>query len=196
MGGDAELVERLRGGDQEAFETLARRYHTTMIGLAAAYVPGRAAAEEVVRDSWMGMLRGLDRFGGRVSLKTWLFGILVDRALARIASERERRFIPVAAAALGPARFAADGSWVRPPLPWPGDVDERLRTPAAQQGIRAAIEALPPGPRSAVLLRDVEGMSSREVCEVLGISQTSQRVLLHRGRARIREALEQQAGRV
>ena len=194
MGGDAELVERLRGGDQEAFETLARRYHTTMVGLAAVYVPGRAAAEEVVRDSWMGMLRGLDRFGGRVSLKTWLFGILVDRA--RIAGERERRSIPVEAAALGPARFVADGSWVRPPVRWPGDIDERLRAPAAQQGIRAAIEALPPEPRSAVLLRDVEGMSSREVCEVLGISQTSQRVLLHRGRSRIRQALEQQVGRV
>jgi len=194
VGGDAELVERLRGGDQEAFETLTRRYHTTMIGLAAAYVPTRAAAEEVVQDSWMGMLRGLDRFGGRVSLKTWLFGILVDRA--RIASERERRSIPVAVAALGPARFVADGSWVRPPVPWPGDIDERLRAPAAQQGIRAAIEALPPGPRSAVLLRDVEGMSSREVCEVLGISETSQRVLLHRGRSRIRQALEQQVGRV
>lgn len=193
MGGDAELAERLRGGDQKAFETLACRYHTTMIGLAAAYVP-IGAAEQVVRDSWMGMLRGLDRLGGRVSLKTWLFGILIDRA--RIASQRERRSIPVASAALGPARFAADGSWVRPPLPWPGDVDQRLRAPAAQQGIRAAIEALPPGPRSAVLLRDVEGMSSSEVCEVLGISQTSQRVLLHRGRSLIREALEQQAGRV
>ena len=192
MGVDAELVERLRSGDQEAFVALVRRYHPTLIRLAATYVPGRAA-EDVVQDTWLGMLCGLEGFDGRASLRTWLFGILVSRA--RAAGDRERHSGPPAGYPAGPGRFRADGSWVLPPVPWPDDAGERLRGPAAWPAIRAAIEELPPWPRRVVLLRDVEGLASREVSELLAISDARQRVLLHHGRSRIRQALEHQAGR-
>ena len=172
---------------------LVRRYHPTLIRLAATYVPGRAA-EEVARDTWQGMLCGLDGFDGRASLRAWLFGILVSRA--RSADDRGRHSGPVTGYAAGPGRFRADGSWVLPPIPWPGDAGARLRAPAASPAIRAAIEELPPWPRRVVLLRDVEGLASREVRQVLAISDARQRVLLHHGRSRIRQALEQQARRV
>lgn len=169
---------------------LVRRYHATLAGVAATYLPSRAAAEVVVQDTWLGMLGGLGDFDGLVPLKSWLFGMLVRRA--RAAGDRGRRPVPAAGSTVGPGRFRADGSWVLLPAPWPEDAGQRLRAPAARPAIRAAIDALPPEPRRVVLLRDVAGLPGPEVSELLAISEASRRALLHHGRSRIRQALEQQ----
>lgn len=186
--GDEELVERLRAGDEAAFVALVDRYHPALLRLARSYVPSQAVAEEVVQDTWLGVMRGIDRFEGRSSFKTWLFRILVNRA--RTTGERERRVAPVAEPAVHPSRFDAAGAWTEPPAPWTDEVEERLTALATVERIRAALEELPPGPRQVVTLRDVDGLSSNEVCEVLSISEGNQRVLLHRGRSRIRALLE------
>jgi RNA polymerase sigma-70 factor, ECF subfamily len=190
VGGDGELVERLRGGDREAFMALARRYHATLAGVAATYLPSGAAAEAVVRDTWLGMLSGLGDYDGRAPFRSWLFGILVRRA--RSAGGSGRGPVLAAGYTAGPGRFRADGSWVLLPLPWPEDAGARLCGPAARPAIRAAIDALPPGPRRVVLLRDVAGLPGPAVSELLAISDASRRALLHHGRSRIRQALEQQ----
>ena len=187
---DTELVERLRGGDEEAFVALVSRYHTSLLRLARAYVPSRAVAEEVVQDTWLGVMRGIDRFEGRASFKTWLFRILVNRA--RTTGEKERRIAP--SPTVDPSRFGSNDAWVEPPAPWTDEVEERLTAVATVARIKAALQELPPGPRQVVLLRDVDGLSSTEVCEVLSISEGNQRVLLHRGRARIRALLEAELG--
>ncbi len=196
MDDDAELVARLQAGDEEAFVALVERFHAPMLRLAGAYVPNRAVAEEVVQDTWLGVVRGIARFEGRSSLKTWLFRILVNRA--RTTGVRERREPPVDASqeqAVLPERFAASGGWARPPAPWADAVDDRI---AARQSVTHVVKhlsELPDGQRHVVLMRDVEGLSSREVCDVLGISEGNQRVLLHRGRSRLRAMLEDEMGR-
>src|SRR5207253_1679930 len=146
------------------------------------YVPTRAVAEEVVQDAWLGVVRGIDRFEGRSSLKTWLFQILVNRA--RSTGRRERRTDPlpdVTAASVGRSR--ADGHWS-------DEVEQRLDAVGLAGVVRDAIDALPPGQRRVVLLRDVEGVSSIDACALLGLTEGNQRVLLHRGRSRIRGMLE------
>lgn len=169
---------------------LVRRYHRTLADVAATYLPSRAAAEAVVQDTWLGMLCGLGDYDGRVLFRSWLFGILVHRA--RLAGDSGRRPVPAAGYTAGPGRFRADGSWVLLPAPWPPDAEERLCAPAARPAARAAIDALAPGPRRVVLLRDVAGLPGSEVSELLAISDASRRALLHHGRSRIRQALEQQ----
>jgi RNA polymerase sigma-70 factor (ECF subfamily) len=191
---DADLVARLRAGDEQAFAGLVERYHSPMVRLAATYVPNRAVAEEVVQDTWLGVLRGIDRFEGRSSFKTWLFRILVNRA--RTSGKSERRSVPMGGGeeAVEPDRFAPTGHWAEPPVPWSDAVEDRLVAAELARHARLAIEELPPGPRQVVTLRDIEGLSSTEVCDVLAISAANQRVLLHRGRTRVRRALEQQVG--
>ena len=196
MGEDeGELLRRLRAGDEAAFAALVERYHAPLIRVALTFVPSRAVAEEVVQDTWLGVLRGVDRFEGRSSLQTWLYRILVNRA--RTTGVREHRSLPLADTepAVDPARFAADGTWASPPEHWSDEVDERLSAPALAARIRMLVEQLPAGPRQVVTLRDVEGLSSAEVCEVLGITEGNQRVLLHRGRSRVRAVLEQEMQR-
>jgi RNA polymerase sigma-70 factor (ECF subfamily) len=187
---DAELLGRLRSGDEQAFVCLVERYHGSMLRVATAFVPSRAVAEEVVQDTWLAALRGLSRFEGRSSLRTWLFRILVNRA--RSTGAREQRSVPVADA--GPAvdatRFGVDGAWIAPPEQWIEEAESRLVAGKLNALLRAAIEGLPDRQREIVTLRDVEGMSSQEACEVLGISEANQRVLLHRGRSKLRSALE------
>ncbi len=190
MAGDGELLERVRGGDEEAFAELVCRYHASMVRLAEAYVPGRALAEELARDTWLGVLKGAGRRDRGVPVKTWVFGILINRA-----GERKGRFVPAGDPAAGPGRFDAAGGWAYPPQPWPADSEERLCAPAARRLIGAALSDLPRGPRRVVLLRDAEGLASGEVCQLLGINQVSQRVLLHQGRTRLRRALARNAGR-
>jgi RNA polymerase sigma-70 factor, ECF subfamily len=193
--GDEELLSRLRDGDEKAFATLVDRYHSPMIRLALAYVPSRAVAEEVVQDTWLGVVRGIDRFEGRSSLKTWLFRILVNRA--RSAGPRERRHVPLGhGETVDPDRFQSDGTWSSPPAQWTDDVDARLDAAEIFGRVREAIEALPVGQREVVLLRDVEGVSSAEACSILDLSEGNQRVLLHRGRARVRQMLELELGKV
>jgi RNA polymerase sigma-70 factor (ECF subfamily) len=187
---DAELLGRLRSGDEQAFVFLVERYHGSMLRIATAFVPSRAVAEEVVQDTWLAALHGLSRFEGRSSLRTWLFRILVNRA--RSTGAREHRSVPVADA--GPAvdatRFGVDGAWVAPPELWIEEAESRLAAGNLGALLQAALEDLPDRQREVVTLRDVEGMSSQEACAVLGISEANQRVLLHRGRSKLRSALE------
>jgi RNA polymerase sigma-70 factor, ECF subfamily len=192
---DMDLLQRLRAGDEQAFVVLVRRYHDSMIRLASSFVPSRAVAEEVVQDTWMGVLRGIGGFEGRSSFRTWLFRILVNRA--RTAGARERRSIAIgdAGPAVDQSRFDAAGAWVAPPEQWIEAIDDRLRAGKMAHRIRSAIEELPSRQREVVTLRDVEGLSSDEVCHVLEITDGNQRVLLHRGRSRVRQVLETEFGR-
>jgi RNA polymerase sigma-70 factor, ECF subfamily len=166
-----------------------------MLRLAAGYVPSQAVAEEVVQDTWLAVLRGVSRFEGRSSVRTWLFRILVNRA--RTAGERERRAtsVPDPAAAVDPARFDPSGSWSLPPEHWVDLVDDRLIAQQMANRVRSAIMELPAQQREVVTLRDVEGLTSGEVCDVLDLTEANQRVLLHRGRSRLRQVLESEFGR-
>ena len=190
MDSDGELLLRLRAGDERAFVSLVERYHEPMLHLAASFVPSRAVAEEVVQDTWLALLRGLEGFEGRSSLKTWLFRILVNRA--RTTGTREQRSVPVAdpEPAVDPSRFDGSGGWADPPEHWIEVAEGRLEAGKLAYRIRAWIDELPARQRAVVLLRDVEGMSSEEVCTVLALSEGNQRVLLHRGRSRLRQLFE------
>ncbi len=187
---DVDLLARLRAGDESAFVMLVDRYHSSMLRLARTYVPSEAVAEEAVQDTWMGVVRGVDRFEGRSSFKTWLFRILINRA--RTAGVREHRNLPFEESepAVDPSRFNAAGAWAEPLQPWESDIDDRLVAATWSQTLQAALGDLPPRQREIVILRDVEGLPSEDVCAVLGISDGNQRVLLHRGRSRLRSLLE------
>jgi RNA polymerase sigma-70 factor (ECF subfamily) len=193
MSDETELVQRLRAGDETAFVALVGRYQRPMLRLASSFVPSAAIAEEVVQETWLGVVRGIDQFEGRSSLQTWLFKILVNRA--RTAGRRESRHV---ATGEGPAversRFDAKGAWRQPPQSFTDEVEDRLVAEHAQQTIRTTLDALPAVQREVVALRDIDGLSGPEVCEVLGISAANQRVLLHRGRSRLRAALEAAIG--
>ena len=191
MESDAELLGRLCQGDEEAFVTVVARYQQPMLRLACSLVPNRAVAEEAVQDTWMGVVRGVDRFEGRSSFKTWLFRILVNRA--RSASSREPLDAPIEGLhAVDPARFDAQGQWADPLEQWTEDSDDRLDAAFWAPVLSSALDDLPPRQRQVVILRDVEGLSTDEVCTVLAISPGNQRILLHRGRSRLREILEAQ----
>jgi RNA polymerase sigma-70 factor, ECF subfamily len=187
---DGELLTRLRSGDERAFVSLVRRYQEPMLRLATSFVPSQAVAEEVVQDTWLALLRGLDGFEGRSSLKTWLFSILVNQA--RSTGTREHRTIPVAdpEPAVDPARFDASGGWADPPEHWIEAAEGRLAAGKLADRVLVLIDELPARQREVVILRDVEEMSSEEVCSVLAISDGNQRVLLHRGRSRLRQLFE------
>ena len=193
---DECLLDRLRGGDEQAFATLVHRYRDSMLRIAVGYVPGRAIAEEVVQDTWLAVLRGLGTFEGRSSVRTWLFRILVYRA--RSAGARERRSVPLGEdlqPAVDQARFDASGAWITPPEHWADQLADRLVAEKMATRIRTAITELPARQREVVTLRDIEGLPSDEVCSVLEITEANQRVLLHRGRSRLREVLEAEFGR-
>jgi RNA polymerase sigma-70 factor, ECF subfamily len=200
---EIELVAALRRGDEAAFMALVERYQAMMVRVALMYVADRSAAEEVVQEAWLGVLRGLDRFQGRSSLRTWIFRIVTNRAKTR--GVREQRTIPFSALAdagddadepaVDPARFyppehQGRGWWVSYPARWDGLPESRLLAEETRAQVAAAITALPPNQRAVIALRDVEGWSSEEVCNILGISETNQRVLLHRARSKARSALE------
>src|SRR5688572_7522473 len=123
---DAELVVRLRSGDEDAFRFVVERYHPSLLRLAMTMVPNRAVAEEVVQDTWLGLVRGIKAFEGRSSLRTWLFHVLVNRARTTGVRERRPELGTTAGPAVEPGRFGADGSWADPPVPWPDEVDDRL----------------------------------------------------------------------
>jgi len=194
-----DLVRALRAGDAQAFTHLVDMYSPAMQRLALTYVPTRAVAEEVVQETWLALLRGIDAFEGRSSLKTWLFRILMN--IARKHGVRERRSMPFSdlsvfeepdGPAVDPSRFAAErgGGWVRPPQPWDESPETRLACRETMAVVQAALTRLPERQRMAAVLRDVEGFSAEEVCDMLGLSVGNQRVLLHRGRARVREIIE------
>ena len=194
MESDAELLARLQAGDESAFLALVTRYNASLLRLARTFVPSEAVAEEAVQDTWMGVVRGVDRFEGRSSFKTWLFRILVNRA--RTAGVREHRHLPLDPTdpAVSPDRFDASGAWAEPLTPWESDVDDRLVAASWGPLLRTALDQLPERQRDVVLLRDVEGLPSDEVCDILQLSEGNQRVLLHRGRSRLRASLEAELG--
>jgi RNA polymerase sigma-70 factor (ECF subfamily) len=191
---DAPLLDALRAGDERAFATLVDKYGPSLLRLARLYVPSRAVAEEVVQETWLAVLTGVERFEGRSSLKTWLFRILTNKAKTR--GQRESRILPFSSLAAdgdedGTAvpveRFARGGAWATPPQ---GVPEERLLASETRARVEEAIAALPPNQRAVITLRDVEGLSAEEACNVLGLTETNQRVLLHRARAKVRAALE------
>ena len=188
MSDEAVLVERLRAGDEEAFASLVRTYHRPLLRVASSVVGDAAVAADVVQDTWLAVVRGVERFEGRSTLKTWLFHILLNRA--RTAASRERRTDAVDVDALAD-RFDGSGAWSVPPEPWSDRVDDRVAAERLAPRVHSLIDGLPAGQRQVVLLRDVEGLSSPEVSTLLGITEGNQRVLLHRGRAAVRHALEQ-----
>ena len=191
---DVEMVARLRDGDEEAFVTLVGRYQQPMLRLARSFVSSQAVAEEAVQDTWLGLVRGIDNFEGRSSFKTWLFRILVNRA--RTTGVREHRHLPFdpAEPAVSPDRFDRSGAWAEPVPQWESDADDRVVAASWGPRLVQAIDTLPDRQRDVVVLRDVEGLTSEDVCSVLGISEGNQRVLLHRGRSRLRTELEAELG--
>jgi RNA polymerase sigma-70 factor (ECF subfamily) len=191
-----ELVRRLKAGDEEAFMVLVERHQATMTRLARSFVRTPELVEEVVQDTWLGALRGVEHFAGRSSLRTWLLTILVNRA--RSSGVREQRSVAIgdAGPAVDAARFDASGRWMSPPRHWVEESEERLLAESLAPHIWAAVDGLPDRQREVLVLRDVDGLTSDEVCDVLDISEGNQRVLLHRGRSRLRTALEAELGGV
>ncbi len=194
---DATLLAALRAGDEHAFTALVEQYHPAMVRLATAYVPSYAVAEEVAQEAWLGVLNGLARFEGRSSLKTWIFRILTNIAKTRGAREqRSTAFSSVFddladdETAVDPERFAAGGHWLLAPSGWGDSPEQQLEGAECQALIHATIESLPANQREVIRLRDVLGFTSEEVCNALDVSETNQRVLLHRARSRVRKALE------
>lgn len=200
---DARVVAALREGDERAFDRLVEELNPALLRLALAHVPSRAVAEEVVQDAWVGVINGIDRFEGRSSLRTWIFQILLNNARTRGA--REKRILPFAyfrrraeeradEPAVEPERFQGrrgeyPGHWSRPPDSW-ASPEERLASAEARDVMLAAIAGLPRRQRELITLRDIQGFSAEEARNVLGVSETNQRVLLHRARSRVRAALE------
>ena len=191
---DVELLTRLRDGDEHAFVTLIERYQPSMVRLARSMVPSRAVAEEVVQDTWMGVVRGLERFEERSSFKTWLFRILANRART-VGWHEQRQAHGDRGRAVDASRFAAGGQWAEPVEQWVEESDERIDAAEWAPVLRSALDELPERQRQVVLLRDLEGLSGSEVCAVLDISAGNQRILLHRGRNHLRERVDAAMGR-
>jgi len=187
---DLGLVARLRTGDESAFVELVRRYQPGMLRLAEATVGTRAVAEEVCQETWLAVFKGVDRFEGRSSFKTWLYRVLLNRA--RTNAGREQRAGRPDSEVV--ERFDANGAWTEPPAPWSDRVDDRLDARRLAVRVHQLLPELPEQQRQVVLLRDVEGLSSADVTSLLGISDGNQRVLLHRGRAKLRDRLTLEMG--
>jgi RNA polymerase sigma-70 factor (ECF subfamily) len=198
---DWALLQALRDRDEAAFASLIDLYSGSLLRVAMMYVPSRAVAEEVVQETWLGFLESLDRFEGRSSLKTWLFRILLNTAKKR--GGRERRSIPFSTAwrpepgepAVDPSRFRGPddrwpGHWLVSPPDWDTLPEQKLLSDETLGHVEAAIQDLPAAQREVITLRDVDGWSSQEVCNVLGLTETNQRVLLHRARSKVRRAVE------
>lgn len=201
---DGPLIEALRAGDEAVFAELTRHHHAALLRVAQIYVSSRAVAEEVVQETWIAVLTGIHRFEGRSSLKTWIFRILAN--LAKTRAQREGRSVPFSAlqrpeavpeAAVDADRFhdashpRGPGHWASSPLRWDTLPEHRLVAAETRAIVARAIEELPPSQRAVISLRDVEGWASEEVRNVLGLSETNQRVLLHRARSKVRRALEE-----
>ena len=200
---DLRLVKALQSGNESAFTSLVNMYHSSMLRLAMIFVPSEAIAEEVVQETWMGVLQGLDRFEGRSSLKTWIFRILTNRAKTR--AQREGRSVPFSSlfeftselheSGIEPERFQGPdqplpGIWVSFPRSWDEIPEERILSQETMERIQEAIDTLPIGQREVITLRDIDGCTSEEACDLLGVSEANQRVLLHRARCKVRRALE------
>jgi len=202
---DDDLVQALRRGDENAFVRLVSRYYPAMLRLAKLYVPSHAVAKEVVQETWLAVLQGICRFEGRSSLKTWMFRILVNIAKTRV--QCAGRSVPLSSLAeldldrdepaVEPERFLPPDHelwphhWLHAPQSWAVLPEEKLLSRETGMRIQQAIAALPPRQGDVIRLRDVEGWSAEEVCNTLELSETNQRVLLHRARSKVRASLEQ-----
>jgi RNA polymerase sigma-70 factor, ECF subfamily len=197
---EAQLLDALRAGDEDAFRELVREYNPSLVRVARIYVPTQAAAEEVAQETWLGVLNGLSRFEGRSSLRTWIFRILTN--IAKTRAKRDGRTLPFSALSdpgrvpeaavdadrfLGPEHPRWPGHWALKPEAWPEDA---LLAAETRERLAEAIEGLPAAQRAVISLRDIEGWSSEEVRNALDLSETNQRVLLHRARSKVRAALE------
>jgi len=205
--GEMALIEALRSGDESAFRHLFRTLNATLLRVARNYAQTDAVAEEIVQETWIGVVTGIDRFEARSSLRTWIFRIMVN--IARTRASREARSIPFASAGppgperepLDPDRFFPNdhslyaGHWRLGPAPW-GVPEERLMAGETRETILAAIDELPPNQREVIVLRDIGGWPAGDVCNALGITETNGRVLLHRARAKVRAAVEGLLGAV
>ncbi len=199
---EQRLLTRLRQRDERAFDELVTKHHGALIRMAMGHVGDREVAEEVVQDTWMAVIEGLDRFEGRSSLRTWIFGIMIHKAKDRGVRERRHTtfsdfetFDDEQDEAVDPSRFHRSGEWAGhwafPPQPWDDQTPEKLL--ASQQAVQAmnrAIEALPATLKDVLILRDVEGVEAKEVCDILKITETNLYVRLHRARERVRQAVE------
>ena len=195
---DPAFLERLRNGDQAAYRNLIRRFHGSLVGVASSIIGSRAQAEEVVQDTWLAVFNNIGRFEGRSSLSTWLFSIVLNRARTRISREGRTVALPAildggqpGERAVDAAAFKADGHWIEAPRLW-DEIDPERIVGGRQlwQHVQEAIEKLPTGQRAVIILRDMEGKESEEICSLLAITPENQRVLLHRARARIRTAVD------
>ncbi|MDR4493242.1 MAG: sigma-70 family RNA polymerase sigma factor [Nitrospirales bacterium] len=198
---DVTVIKGLQQGNEHIFEYVVNRYSGSLLRVALAFVPSRAVAEEVVQETWLGVFEGIGRFEGRSSFQTWLFRILSNRAKTR--GVRESRYEPMGLGTAGEREdgpslddslFVTEGSraghWKVPPADWEPDTPERaLLSKECRETIEAAIAALPLTQRQVITLRDLEGMSSEDICNILDISETNQRVLLHRARTKVRQSL-------
>jgi RNA polymerase sigma-70 factor (ECF subfamily) len=190
---DQALLERLRAGDERAFDALVARHDGALRRVARSFVGNDAAADDVVQETWLGVLKGLDAFEGRSSLRTWIFRILVNRARTR--ATRDARILPFSALetedrpAVEPTAFAEDGRWISTPTRLEGDPESDLLSAELRRHLLQAVDTLSPDQRAVITLRDLVGMSGAEVCDLLELSDGNQRVLLHRARARVRAAL-------
>jgi len=197
-----EQVARLRAGDEAAFRTLVEAHQGTMIAIASGYVKSRAAAEEVVQEAWLAVLKGIDRFECRSSLSTWIVRIVMNKAMTW--GGRESRSVPFSSLvsrdeqepAVDPDRFRRGdqpltGNWSSFPADWGALPEERLLGRETLEIVKGRIEELPEAQRTVITMRDVAGCSAEEVCEVLEISAANQRVLLHRARSKVRTAIEE-----
>jgi RNA polymerase sigma-70 factor (ECF subfamily) len=198
---EAELLERLRAGDEQAFEALVERHYGAMVAVARSYVSSRAVAEEVVQDAWIGVLKGLDGFQGRSSLRTWIMRIVANTAMRRGGAEA--RSVPFSSlvpdheeeAAVDAERFRGrddgfPGHWRAYPGNWRSLPEQALLGRETLDVVTRAIDGLPTAQRTVITLRDIHGCSADEVCSALEIAAAHQRVLLHRARSRVRAALE------
>jgi RNA polymerase sigma-70 factor, ECF subfamily len=194
-----ELLEALRAGDEAVFARLVDELSPGLLRLARVYVSTDSAAEEVVQETWIGVLKGLDGFEARSTLKTWVFRILVN--VAKTRGVRDARSVPFSSLdvtagedrALDPDRFFGDeharfpGHWAIAPAPWPEDA---VWTADAMRLVRDTVDRLPRSQREVITLRDIIGCTAAETCSALELSEANQRVLLHRARAKVRGALE------
>lgn len=203
---EEQLLARLRRGDEGAFDELVTKHHGALIRMAMGYVADREVAEEVVQDTWMAVIQGFGRFEGRSSLRTWIFGIMIHKAKDR--GVREKRHTPFSAfesfdddgeEIVDPSRFHQSGEWAGhwalPPQPWDEQTPEKLL--AGRQAVNAmerAIDALPPTLKEVLVLRDIEGVHAKEVCDILRITEMNLYVRLHRARERVRAAVEKALG--
>jgi RNA polymerase sigma-70 factor (ECF subfamily) len=196
------LIEFLRGGDEGAFAWLVQQYHNSLKRLAWSYLQDERLAEEIAQETWVAVLKGLERFEGRSSLKTWIFTILTNKAKTHGQREKRIIFVPEVEGAsnttptVDSARFRPSnsdtfaGHWVEHPSSWEDFPEEQILSRETLDIVRQVISTLPDNQRAVITLRDIEEFSSNEVCNILGISETNQRVLLHRARAKVRGVLE------